>query len=169
MAVLPLSPPMPTPDAPPVPGLLRRGMHAVIALVCAAAMALALGAVWLAVSLRIPSASWWFALPLGALMGAAVSTWVTRVRLAAMLLAAGGTLLAAVYMKCLLVGLQLAAVMGLPYLHTLRRAGADMLLALARASVDPRLVAACIVGMLLALIVAARVSAVNRRRASSTH
>lgn len=131
-------------------------------------MALALGAVWMALSLHVPSATWWFALPAGVLMGGAVCAWVTPVRAAAMMLAAVGTLLSAVYMKCLFAGLQLAAVMGLPYLHTLRRAGAGMLLTLARSSLDTRMLAACLVGMLLALAVAWRRS-VSHHRVSSKH
>lgn len=134
---------------------LRGLAQAVIAIVCAAAMAMAFGAVWVAVMLRVPSASWWFALPVGAAMGVAVRAWVVRGRTPAMLLAAGGTLLATLYMKCLLVGLQLAAVMGLPYLHTLRRAGVGMLLALAHNTMEPRSVASCMVGVLLALVLGA--------------
>ncbi len=156
----------PSPKASSPTTWLRALAQAVIAIVCAAAMAMAFGAVWVAVMLRVPSASWWFALPVGAAMGVAVRAWVVRGRTPAMLLAAGGTLLATLYMKCLLVGLQLAAVMGLPYLHTLRRAGIGMLLALARHMAQPHLTLACTVGMLLAVALAAR-GGVNRRPASS--
>ncbi len=158
---------MPSTPDPSAAAPLRRGLQAVVAVICACAMALALGAVWLAVSLRVPSAAWWFALPAGAIMGGAVCAWVTRVRPAAMALAVGGTLLAAIYMKCLYAGLQLAAVMGLPYLHTLHRAGVGMLLALAHASLDTRFVTACVAGMLLALAVAAWRCARTSSRAPS--
>ncbi len=150
------------PDRP----VLRIGLQGLFAMVSSLAIALALGAVWMAVALHVPSASWWFALPAGLAMGHAVRAWVTSSRAFAMVLAAAGTCLAAIYMQCLFTGLKLAAVMGLGYVVTLRRAGAAMLLALARASADTQFLVACLVGMLLALAVAGRRS---RGKALSRH
>lgn len=133
-------------------------LHGLFALICMVVIALALGAVWVALALHFPSAAGWFALPLGLVMGYATRAWVTASRTLAMTLAAAGTLLAAIYMQCLFTGLRLAAVMGLGYLTTLRTAGAGMLLALARTSFEPRFVVVTVAGMLLALAVAGRKS-----------
>lgn len=141
-------------------------LHGLFALFCMIIIALALGAVWVALALHFPSATGWFAVPVGLVMGYATRAWVTASRTLAMTLAAAGTLLAAIYMQCLFTGLRLAAVMGLGYLTTLHKAGAGMLLALARASFEPRFAVVTVVGMLLALAVAGRKS--RGAQASST-
>lgn len=134
----------------PERSLLAACLQGLLALVCMLVIALALGALWVAMTLHFRSAAWWFALPVGLAMGYATCTWVTHSRALGMPLAAAGTLLAAVYMQCLLMGLRLAAVMGLGYLTTLHTAGASMLLALARAAVEPRFMIVTALGMLLA-------------------
>lgn len=144
---------------------LRAGLRGLLALFGAVAIALALGAVWMAVALHMTSAAWWFALPVGLAMGYAAKAWITPSRGFAMVLAAGGTWLAAIYMQCIFIVLRLAAIMGLGLATTLHKAGAGMLLALARASWDTRLFVSCLIGMLLAIAVAGGKS----RRASLTH
>lgn len=144
--------------------LLRAVLHGLLALLGTIAIALALGAVWMAVALHMASATWWFALPAGFAMGYAAKAWITPSRGFAMLLAAGGTWLAAVYMQCIFIALRLAAVMGIGLATTLHKAGIGMLLALARASWDTRLFVSCLIGMLLAIAVAGGKS----RRASLT-
>ncbi len=139
---------------------VRIALGALFAVICALAIALALGAVWMALTLHVPSAAWWFALPAGVAMGLATRAWVTASRVPALLLAAGGTWLAAIYMQCLFTGLRLAAIMGLGYFTTLRKAGIGMLWALS--DWGTRLLASCLVGMVLAILVVA----VKRRRAS---
>ncbi len=136
--------------------LFRRTARGIVCCVAVLALAVALGLAWPALSVRMPSAEWWFALPVGIIMGTCIPSCVGRARVAAMILAAGGTLLCVVYAKCLHVGLELAAVMGLPYLHTLHRAGAGMLLTLAHLSLTPRVIVACIAATLIALIIAIR-------------
>lgn len=131
---------------------LRNVLYGLLTIVCTAALALAGGAVWLTVVLYAPSAEWWFALPLGVLLGFATRAWITHGRLSAVCLAMGATALAAVYMQCLYVGWQVSLVMGLPYLDTLYRAGAGMLLALARAHLNAHLMLAVGFGMALSLV-----------------
>lgn len=126
-------------------------LHVLIALVGTVAFALALGAVWMAVMLHIPSARYWFAIPIGYALGFGIRAWITPSRLGAMLLAASGTVLAAVYMQCLLAGLKLAAVMGLGKLEALSRAGAGMLLALASAAFNWRDLLPLLIGMAVAM------------------
>lgn len=130
--------------------LLRLGLHGLLAVLCMIAIALALGAVWMAISLRVPSAYWWFALPAGVAMGYCTRAWVTRRRYWGVALAIFGMVLAAVYMKCLFVSLQLAAIFGLGLVHTMRTAGVGMLLALARGQLDLHILAATLAGMILA-------------------
>ncbi|HET8555316.1 MAG TPA: hypothetical protein VFL78_10855 [Rhodanobacteraceae bacterium] len=148
--------------------LLRAGLHGLFALLGAIAIALALGAIWMAVALHMASAAWWLALPVGLAMGYATKTWITPSRGFAMLLAAGGTWLAAIYMQCIFIALRLAAIMGLGLSTTLHKAGVGMLLALARASWDTHLFVSCLIGMLLALVVAggrSRRASLNRHQA----
>ncbi|HET7299655.1 MAG TPA: hypothetical protein VFJ01_03295 [Oleiagrimonas sp.] len=146
--------------------LLRAALHGLLALLGTTAIALALGAIWMAAALHMASAAWWFALPAGLAMGYATKAWITPSRGFAMVLAAAGTWLAAVYMQCLFVALHLAAVMGLGLATTLRKAGAGMLLALAQTTWDTRLFVSCLIGMLLALAMAGRKS---RRASLSRH
>lgn len=128
----------------------RASMRGLFAILGAIVVALALGAVWMALILLVASARWWFALPAGVIMGYTARAWITHQRPWATLLAVAGMALTAIYMKCLYAGLLLAAVLGLGLVHTLERAGLGMLLALARASLEPRFVIATLVGMALA-------------------
>lgn len=130
--------------------LLRSCLHGLLAVLCTIAIALALGAVWMAITLRVPSAYWWFALPAGLGMGYATRAWVTKRRAWGVLLAIAGMLLAAIYMKCLFVSLQLAAFFGLGLIQTMETAGAGMLLALARNQFDMHILGATLAGMVLA-------------------
>lgn len=129
---------------------LGASLHGLFAVICTIAVALALGAVWMALTLHVPSARWWFAVPAGIIMGYAARAWITQRRAWATALAVAGMVLTAVYMKCLYAGLLLATALGLGLVPTLERAGAGMLLALARASLEPRFVVATLVGMALA-------------------
>lgn len=147
--------------------LLWAVLHGLFAVICTIAIALALGAAWMAITLSLPSAHWWFALPAGVIMGYATRTWVTGHRGWSVVLAVPGILLTAIYMKCLYVGLQLAAIMGVGLVYALRQAGLDMLLALARDSMEPREIAATLVGMALAGWVAWYRRA--RKRSALTH
>lgn len=130
--------------------MLRTGLHTLFAVLFMVIVALALGAVWMALSIRVPSAHTWFAVVAGLAMGYATRAWITQHRYASIALAVAGTFLAMVYMACLRVGLILAVVMGLGYVHTLKTAGVDMLLALAGNTLDTRVLVATWVGMALA-------------------
>ncbi|HEX7341464.1 MAG TPA: hypothetical protein VF269_04215 [Rhodanobacteraceae bacterium] len=132
----------------------RMGLHILLAVTCTLAIALALGAAWMATALSLASASWWFAIVAGIVMGYTARTWITRQRVAATVLAMLGTMLAAIYMRCLYEGLQLAAMMGMGLIDTLRTAGPGMLLLLARGSLDTRMLTAIAAGIALAGLLA---------------
>ncbi len=144
---------------------LRACARGFFAIICTLAIALALGAIWMALTLHVASARWWFGMPAGAAMGYATRAWVTPQRTWAALLAVSGTVLTAIYMKCLYAGLLVATVMGLGLVDTLRTAGVGMLLALARDSLQPRFAIATLVGMALAGAIAWH----RRRHAVLTH
>ncbi|GAP66725.1 hypothetical protein MBSD_n2040 [Mizugakiibacter sediminis] len=72
------------------------------------------------------------------------------------LLAAAGTLLAAGYAQCLFAINRVAAAMGLSFLETLRRIGAGMTAAVARAPLDGTDVAFMLAGAALAALLAWR-------------
>lgn len=151
-----------------VESMLSTGLRSVLAVVYMVVVALALGAVWMALSMRVYSAHAWFALVAGLAMGYATRAWITQHRHAGIALAVVGTFLAMAYMACLRVGLLLAAVMGLGYVHTLKTAGIDMLLAFARNTLDMRVLVATLIGMALAAWVAWR-RGTSRKDAGLTH
>ncbi|HET7268685.1 MAG TPA: hypothetical protein VFJ15_11305 [Oleiagrimonas sp.] len=147
---------------------LWTGLRGILAVLYTVVVALALGAVWMALSMRVYSAHTWFAVVAGLAMGYATRAWITRRRYAGMVLAVAGTFLAMVYMACLRVGLILAAIMGLGYVHTLKTAGIDMLLALARNTLDVRVLVATLIGMALAAWVTWRRGS-RQKHAELTH
>jgi len=151
-----------------VESMWSTGLRTVLAVLYMIAVALALGAVWMALSMRVYSAHAWFALVAGLAMGYATRAWITPRRNTGVALAVVGTFLAMVYMACLRVGLQLAAVMGLGYVHTLKTAGIDMLLAFARNTLDMRVLVATLIGMALAAWIAWRRGS-SREQAELTH
>lgn len=138
-------------------------VHGLLGVLGSIAFALALGAVWMALQMHLPSARYWFAILVGLALGRGVRAWFVPWQPAAMLLAGLGTVLASLYMQSLSVGLHLAAVMGLDRWVALRRAGAEMLVALAWAATDEATLVALALGVLAALWMAAR----KRRPASS--
>ncbi|HEX7338665.1 MAG TPA: hypothetical protein VF271_01895 [Rhodanobacteraceae bacterium] len=144
---------------------LSLALHVVLACICTIAIALALGALWMAAMLAMPSARWWFALVSGAVLGFVAHNWITRHPWLATLLAAAGTVLAAVYMGCLRIGMELAATFGLGLVDTLQRAGVAMLVSLAWATATRLVIVATLVGMALAALLAWR----RGRRANVIH
>jgi vitamin B12 transport system permease protein len=105
-----------------------------LGLLCAVMLGLAAGAVWMLPMAYTGRPLPWLALPAGWLLGAAMRIWVHTSRLGASLLAALATVLACLYARCLLEGVQLAGITGYGMLEAMRTAGPDMLLALARIS-----------------------------------
>jgi hypothetical protein len=111
------------------PGRLLGGL---VALVSAAIIALAAGAVWMLVALYSGAELRWLAIPAGLVLGWAMRVGVTRSRPRAALLGILATVLAAFYMLGLRGAMQIAALMGMPFAEALREAGAPMLLDIAR-------------------------------------
>ena len=101
-------------------------------------LALAAGAVWLLLCLGAPGldARAWPALPLALLVGPMVRAWMTRARWPAAGMAAVAMVLAAAYMRMLLIASNLAGNFGMDFMQALRHAGPGMLFHLAWLSVS---------------------------------
>ncbi|KRA34915.1 hypothetical protein ASD68_00105 [Rhodanobacter sp. Root627] len=106
--------------------------RAVFALVCAAMLGLAAGAVWMVAALYAGHATSWLALPFAVVLAWTIRHWVQSPGRFAALLAALAALLAALYVNVLMAGALVAANMGMGIVDALRTAGAGMLLQLAR-------------------------------------
>jgi vitamin B12 transport system permease protein len=106
--------------------------RAVFALVCAAMLGLAAGAVWMVAALYAGHATSWLALPFAVVLAWTIRHWVQSPGRYAAVLAALAALLAALYVNVLMAGALVAANMGMGIVDALRTAGAGMLLQLAR-------------------------------------
>ncbi|KQX98770.1 hypothetical protein ASD22_00125 [Rhodanobacter sp. Root480] len=106
--------------------------RALFALVCAAMLGLAAGAVWMVAALYAGHATSWLALPFAVVLAWTIRHWVQSPGRFAALLAALAALLAALYVNVLMAGALVAANMGMGIVDALRTAGAGMLLQLAR-------------------------------------
>jgi len=106
--------------------------RAVFALVCAAMLGLAAGAVWMVAALYEGHATSWLALPFAVVLAWTIRHWVQSPGRYAAMLAALAALLAALYVNVLMAGALIAANMGMGIVDALRTAGAGMLLQLAR-------------------------------------
>jgi vitamin B12 transport system permease protein len=106
--------------------------RAVFALVCAAMLGLAAGAVWMVVALYAGHATSWLALPFAVVLAWTIRHWVHSPGRYAAVLAAMAALLAALYVNLLMAGALIAANMGMGIVDALRTAGVGMLLQLAR-------------------------------------
>ncbi|HET6804033.1 MAG TPA: hypothetical protein VFH59_01145 [Frateuria sp.] len=124
----------------------------------AAMLGLAAGAVWMLPTMALQRPLPALALVVGALLALAVRSWVRPAGRVAAALAAGATVLAAVYVELLTAAARIAGSMGIGLLDALRAAGLAMLLALAQLAVRPTDVVFTLAGALLAAWVA------NRRR-----
>jgi hypothetical protein len=99
---------------------------------CAVMFGLAAGAMWMVPTMYIGRPLPWLALPIGWLLGLGVRKWLRGPGAASACMAAFASLIAATYTKCLVVAANIAAMMGVGFVDSLREAGPDMLLALAR-------------------------------------
>lgn len=106
--------------------------RAVFALICAAMLGLAAGAVWMVAALYAGHARSWLALPFAVVLAWTIRHWVQSPGCYAAVLAALAALLAALYVNVLMAGALIAANMGMGIVDALRTAGAGMLLQLAR-------------------------------------
>ena len=109
----------------------------VFALFSAVMLGLAAGAVWMVISLYMRQPLPWLAVPIGALLALTIRSTVRRAGTGAMLLSAGATALAVIYVNMLIAGVQIAGNMGLGLIEALRTAGFAMLWQLARMALGP--------------------------------
>jgi vitamin B12 transport system permease protein len=128
--------------------------RAVFALVCAAMLGFAAGALWMVAALYAGHATPWLALPFAVVLAWTIRHWVHSPGGYAAALAAIAALLAALYVNLLMAGALIAANMGMGIVEALRTAGTGMLLQLARlgfSAVDAGwYLAAAVVGAALA-------------------
>ncbi|MEO6799002.1 MAG: hypothetical protein ABI178_03595 [Rhodanobacter sp.] len=117
-------------------------------------LGLAAGAVWMVLALYLRHPLPWLAVPIGALLAWTVRGCVHRPGTGAMLLAAGATALAAIYVNMLIAGVRIAGNMGLGIIDALRTAGFGMLWQLARMALSPADIAWTVLAMLLAAWIA---------------
>lgn len=122
----------------------------------AAMLGLAAGAVWMlpTMALRRPLPA--LALVAGWLLALAVRSWVRPAGRMAAVLAAGATVLAAIYVEVLTAAARIAGSMGIGLLDALREAGPAMLLALAQMAARPADIGFTLAGALLAAWMASR-------------
>ncbi len=120
------------------------------ALFSAAMLGLAAGAAWMVLALYLRHPLPWLAVPIGAMLAWTIRAGVQRAGLGAMLLAAGATALAAIYVNMLIAGVMIAGNMGLGLIEALRTAGIAMLWQLARLAMTPTDIAWAVLAMLLA-------------------
>ena len=122
----------------------------------AAMLGLAAGAVWMLPTMALQRPLPALALLVGALLALAIRGWVRPAGRVTAVLAAGATVLAAVYVEMLTAAARLAGSMGLGLLDALRGAGLAMLLSLAHLAVRPADIVFTLAGALLAAWIAAR-------------
>ena len=107
------------------------------ALFCTVMLGLAAGAVWMVAALYLRHPLPWLALPLGALLAWTVRSCILPSGVAAALLAACGTLLAALYVNLLIAGVLIAGNMGLGLVDSMHTAGLGLLWQLTRMALSP--------------------------------
>jgi len=134
----------------------RHALHLGFALLGAALLGLAAGAVWMVAALALRQSGPWLALPAGMLLAPVIRHWIYRPGIGAAGLAAAATLLAALYFNVLMAAIRLAASFDMNLVQAMRTAGAGMLLALAQLGLRPADWAWSVAGALLAAWLAAR-------------
>lgn len=122
----------------------------------AAMLGLAAGAVWMLPTMALQRPLPALALVVGVLLALAIRGWVRPAGRVAATLAAGATVLAAVYVDVLTAAARIAGSMGMGLLDALRGAGLAMLLSLAQLAVRPTDIVFTLAGALLAAWIAAR-------------
>jgi hypothetical protein len=114
----------------------------------------AAGAVWMVPSMMFGRALPALALPVGWGLGFVVRRWLRFDGVPGALLAVAATLLAAVYVSCLVAAATIAGMMGVGFAQAIGDAGPAMLLALARLAQGPADIGLYVAGALLAALVA---------------
>ncbi|TAL92297.1 MAG: hypothetical protein EPN69_08600 [Rhodanobacter sp.] len=119
-------------------------------------LGLAAGAVWMVLALYLRHPLPWLAVPIGASLAWTIRGAVQRAGVGAMLLAAGATALAAIYVNMLFASVEIAGNMGLGIVDALRTAGIGMLWQLAWMTLAPTDIIWTVLAMLLAAWLARR-------------
>jgi len=132
------------------PMSVRSVLLFLFAMFSALMLGLAAGAVWMVLALYMRHPLPWLAVPIGVLLAWTIRGAVHRAGVAAMLLAAGATVLAAIYVNMLIAGVRIAGNMGLGIVDALRTAGIGMLWQLARIAMTPADIIWTVLAMLLA-------------------
>ncbi|MDE1893629.1 MAG: hypothetical protein KGJ96_03625 [Xanthomonadaceae bacterium] len=115
----------------------RSAFLSAFALFTATMLGLAAGAAWMVISLYMGRPLPWLAVPIGALLALTIRGTVRRPGLAAMLLSAGATALAVLYLNMLIASVQIAGNMGIGVADAMRTAGLAMLWQLACMALGP--------------------------------
>ncbi|HEY4292317.1 hypothetical protein [Luteibacter sp.] len=144
---------MPDPSQPPQTARFRL-LGLLFGVLCAAMFGLAVGAVWMLPSMMFGRALPALVLPAGWVLGMVVRRWLHFQGIAGAVLAAGATLLAAVYTACLVAAAVISGMMGIGLAQAIADAGPAMLLALARLAQGPGDVALALSGAALAAMMA---------------
>lgn len=142
------------------PMSMRRVSLFLFALFSAIMLGLAAGAAWMVLALYLRHPLPWLAVPVAAMLAWTIRAGVHRAGIGAMLLAAGATALAAIYVNMLIAGVKIAGNMGLGLIDTLRTAGIGMLWQLTRMAMAP----ADIIWTALAMLLAAWLARGRRPR-----
>jgi hypothetical protein len=132
----------------------RRLANLVPGLLGAVMFGFAAGAVWMVPSMMFGRALPALALPVGWGLGFVVRRWLRFDGVPGALLAVAATLLAAVYVSCLVAAATIAGMMGVGFAQAIGDAGPAMLLALARLAQGPADIGLYVAGALLAALVA---------------
>ncbi|UPG91388.1 hypothetical protein L2Y96_06345 [Luteibacter aegosomaticola] len=133
---------------------IRRLINLVSGLLGAVLFGFAAGAVWMVPSMMFGRALPALALPVGWALGYVVRRWLRFEGLPGALLAAGATLLASLYVCCLVAAATIAGMMGLGFAQAISDAGPAMLISLARMAQAPADLGLYVAGALLAALVA---------------
>jgi vitamin B12 transport system permease protein len=144
------------PCAMALPMSVRSVLLFLFATFSAVMLGLAAGAVWMVLALYMRHPLPWLAVPIGVLLAWTVRGCVQRAGIGAMLLAAGATALAAIYVNMLITGVKIAGNMGLGIVEALRTAGIGMLWELTRLGLTATDIGWTILAMLLAGWLASR-------------
>jgi len=114
----------------------------------------AAGAMWMVPSMMFGRALPALALPVGWALGFVVRRWLRFEGVPGALLAAGATVLASLYVCCLVAAATIAGMMGIGFAQAISDAGPAMLVALARMAQGPADIGLYAAGAILAALVA---------------
>lgn len=133
---------------------IRRLINFVPGLLGAVLFGFAAGATWMVPSMMFGRGLPALALPVGWALGVVVRRWLKCDGWPGAVLAAGATLLASLYVCCLVVAATIAGMMGVGFAQAISDAGPAMLISMARLAQGPADIGLYIAGSLLAAMVA---------------